>query len=72
MNATTITNTNNNGIEIIIGERFSPSELSMSEVGMEMINGINSPIIPRIISHFRDSFSYKKIIIAKNTTKRKI
>jgi len=72
MNVTTIINTNNKGIEIIIGERFSPSELSISEAGMEMINGINSPIIPKIISHFRDSFSYKKITIAKNMTKRKI
>jgi len=72
MNATTITNTSNKGIEIIIGMRFSPSELSMSEAGMEMINGINSPITPEIISHFRDSFSHKKIIIANKITKRKI
>ena len=45
MNATTITNASNIGIEIIIGERLSPSELSISDAGMEMINGINSPII---------------------------
>jgi len=72
VNATTITNKSNNGIEIMIGERFSPSEVSISDAGMERINGINSPIIPIIISHFRDSFWPKKIIIADKITKRKI
>ena len=72
MNATKITKINNIGIEIIIGVRFSPSELSISDAGMERINGINSPITPKIISHFRDNFSPKNIIIANKITKRKI
>ncbi len=72
MNATTITNTSNIGIEIIIVKRLSPSELSISDAGMEIINGINSPIIPKIISHFRDSFSPKNLIIAYKITIRKI
>ena len=72
MNATKITKTNNIGIEIIIVRRLSPSELSISDAGMERINGINSPIIPKIISHFRDSFSTKNKIIANKITIRKI
>jgi hypothetical protein len=72
MNATTTTNTSNIGIEIIIVRRLSPSELSISDAGMEKINGINSPIIPKIISHFRDSFSHKNLIIAYKITNRKI
>ncbi|MCK4250908.1 hypothetical protein KAX97_05645 [candidate division WOR-3 bacterium] len=72
MNATIITNPSNNGIETIIGKRLSPSELSISDAGMERIIGIISPIIPKIISHFRDSFSIKKLIIANKTTIRKI
>ena len=71
MNTTTITNTSNNGIEIIIGERLSPSALSISDAGMERINGINSPIIPKIISQFRDSFSLKNLNIAYKITIRK-
>jgi hypothetical protein len=71
MNATIITKTNNNGIEIIIGARLSPSALSISDAGIERINGINSPIIPKITSHFRDSFSLKNLIIAYKITNRK-
>jgi hypothetical protein len=71
MNARTITNASKNGIEIIIGARLSPSALSISDAGMERINGINSPIIPKIISHFRDSFSLKNLNIAYKITIRK-